>query len=497
MNKHQRFQILWMVILLCFAFSPSSLAEENLPSIIKRIEPSVVVILTYDKEGKALSQGSGFFINQEGDVVTNRHVIQGAKKAEVKTAGGKVYPVKKVIAEDKEGDIVRISIDIPEKAVKPLPVSVSVPNVGERIIVIGNPLGLERTVSDGIVSAVREIPSFGKIIQITAPISEGSSGSPVINAKGEVVGVATFLMVKGQNLNFAIPGERVSRIKPGKEQTIAEWGTGRLEEWLESAEGLYSSGLVFLWAEDCESAISFFEGAIKKNPLYAEAYSLMGYCYANLGRWNEAIEASKKTIRIKPDNVQAYNNIGQAYMNLGRYSEALEILKQSIRIKPDDGWVYLGLGNAYFFLGSYREAIEAYKQAIRFSPDKAGIYFFMGKAYGNLHQWNEALDAYKEEIRIKPDDADTHSSMGDAYSQLAISVWDDYMRKDMVLRRAHEAIDSYKQAVRIKPDHASAHFGLGMAYFILGDKSSALQEYKLLKELDVNLANILFNTLYE
>src|SRR4030066_14700 len=103
----------------------------------------------------------------------------------------------------------------------------------------------------------------------------------------------------------------------------------------------------------------------------------------------------------------------------------------------------LVLATRISFSAAIREAIEAYKQAIRFSPDKAGIYFFMGKAYGNLHQWNEALDAYKEEIRIKPDDADTHSSMGDAYSQLAISVWDDYMRKDMVLRRAHEAIDSY------------------------------------------------------
>lgn len=482
MNKHQRFQVLWIVFLLCFTFSTSSLAEENLPSIIKRIEPSVVVILTYDKEGKAMGQGSGFFINQDGDVITNRHVIQGAKRVEVKTAGGKVYPVKKVVAEDKEGDLIRVSTDIPVKAVKPLPVSAFVPNVGEKIIVIGSPLGLEQTVSDGIVSAVREIPSFGKIIQITAPISEGSSGSPVVNMKGEVVGVATFLMVKGQNLNFAIPGERVSMLKPGKGQTIAEWEAVRVEEWLASAEGLYFTGLVFASAEDCETALSALEEAIKINPLYAEAYSLIGYCNNHLRRWNEAAEASKNAIRIKPDYIYGYNNLGQVYLNLGKYNEAIEVYQQSIRIKPDDAGGYGGLCFAYSFLGRNREAIEACKQAIRIRSDVPVLYALMGTVYDELSRWNEALEAYKQAIRLDPDDADSHVGMGGAY---------------MRLRRAHEAIDSYKQAIRIKPDHASAHFGLGMAYFILGERGSSLQEYKILKELDEGLANLLFDFIYE
>ncbi len=471
-----------MVFLLCFTFSTSSLAEENLPSIIKRIEPSVVVILTYDKEGKALGQGSGFFINQNGDVITNRHVIQGANRAEVKTTGGKVYPVKNVIAEDKEGDIVRISVDIPEKAVKPLPVSASIPKVGEKIIVIGCPLGLERTVSDGIVSAVREIQSFRNIIQITAPISEGSSGSPVVNMKGEVVGIATFIMVKGQNLNFAIPGERVSRLKPGKGQTIAEWEEIRVEEWLASAEGLYFRGYVFTWAGDCETALSYLEEVIKKNPLYAEAYSLISHCNNELRRWNEAIESSKKAISIKPDYIYGYINLGKAYLGLEKYNEAIAVFLQAIRIKPDEAAAYFGLGAAYDFLGRYREAIEAYKQTIRIKPDVPQVYYYIGLAYFNLDRWNEALDSFKQAIRIKPDDADFHSAMGDAYVQL---------------ERVQEAIDSYKQAVRIKPDHATAHLMLGGTYLALGDKGSALQEYKILKELDVDLANRLFDMIYE
>lgn len=78
---------------------------------------------------------------------------------------------------------------------------------------IGNPFGLEGTVADGIVSAVRDVSDFGRIIQITAPISPGSSGSPVVNMKGEVVGVATFQLMEGQNLNFAIPSERIANLE--------------------------------------------------------------------------------------------------------------------------------------------------------------------------------------------------------------------------------------------------------------------------------------------
>ena len=100
-------------------------------------------------------------------------------------------------------------MDIPDKDVKWIEVVEDLPSVAERILVVGSPMGLEQTVNEGIVSAVREVPSVGKILQISAPISPGSSGSPVINMKGEVIGVATFQLIEGQNLNFAIPGMAV------------------------------------------------------------------------------------------------------------------------------------------------------------------------------------------------------------------------------------------------------------------------------------------------
>ena len=313
----------WVVFLFCISLYSSSLAQENLPAIVKRIGPSVVVVQTYNKEGSALGQGSGFFINEKGNVITNRHVLEGASRAEVKTIDNKVYPVKEVLAEDKEGDLILISVAIPLEEVRPLPVSASLPEVGERVIVIGNPLGLEQTVSDGIVSAVREVPSFGKVIQITAPISPGSSGSPVVNMKGEVIGVATFQAVKGQNLNFSIPGKRVADLTPGKGIILADWEEGR-KKWLGSAEEIYSKGLPFLWAEKYEDALPYFEEAVKRNPRYAEAYFQIGLCNLFLLRNEEAINAFTQAIQIKPDYTNAYNNRGSAYARKGQYDQAIK-----------------------------------------------------------------------------------------------------------------------------------------------------------------------------
>jgi tetratricopeptide (TPR) repeat protein len=515
MRTRQWFLMLFNILLFFVAVFSSPLAEENLPAIVKRIQPSVVVILTYDKNGKILGQGSGFFINDKGNVITNRHVLEGADRAEVKTANGKVFSVMKVLAEDKEGDLIRVSVEIHKSVVSPISVSATIPEVGEKVVVIGSPLGLEQTVSDGIVSAVREIPTFGKLIQITAPISSGSSGSPVVNVRGEVIGVATFQIVEGQNLNFAIPGERVTRLTPGKGQTLAEWTGGKIEE-LAPADSLYNKGLTLVWVGDYEKALPYFEEAVKKDTSYAEAYFYIGYCNSELGRYNEAVEAFKQAIRIKPDLAGAHSLLGWTYDALGLYNEAVEAYKQGIRIKPDVAELHYILGVAYGKLERYDEAVEAYKQAIRIKPDDAKAHYNLGTAYGELGRWNEAVEAYKQAIRIKPDYAEAHLNLGVAYGSLgrhneaveaskqAIRIKPDFAEAHLnlgvaygSLARNNEAVEAFKQAIRIKPDLANAHYGLGLIYLRLGDSGSALDEYKILKDLDMDLANQLFNLIYK
>ncbi len=470
-------------ILALLVFPPTiCFGEENLPAVIKRVEPSIIVLLTYDKEGRFLGQGTGFFIVQNGDVITNYHVLKGASRADVRTSDGKMYPVKRIVAEDEEGDLVRVSIDIPKEVVHPLSIHASFPEVGERIIVIGTPLGLEKTVSDGIISAIREVPEFGKIIQVTAPISPGSSGSPVVNLDGEVIGVVSFFLMQGQNLNFAIPGERIAKLTPVDGRTLAEREETKEEQRVILAEKLYSLGQRYLEGEDYERALPYFFEAIKTNPNYAEAYFQIGYCLAKLGRYPEAIEPYREAIRIKPDDVDTLNNLCVAYGILGRYPIAIEFCKKAIRIKADLPEAYNNLGWAYHRLGRYQEGIESCKQAIRLQPDFAMAHYNLGNNYAALKKFEDAIESYKQAIRIKYDYAEGHLNLGAAYNQTG---------------RYEEAIESYKQAVVVKPGLSEAHLNLGMTYLRVGNRGSALEEYKILKDQDKELANRLFNLIYE
>jgi S1-C subfamily serine protease len=198
-------------------------AQVDLPKLIKQIQPAVVTVIGYDAQRRIIRLGSGFFINQQGHLITNVHVLAGVSQAEVKTLAGGRYPLKTVLAEDRRVDLIKLAVELPQGPPHFLAVSASLPEVGERVLVIGSPLGLEQTVSDGMVSGIRQVAGRGQILQISAPVSPGSSGGPVVNLKGEVLGVATFQMGRGQNLNFAVPGKMVLELKDGPPRPL----TGR------------------------------------------------------------------------------------------------------------------------------------------------------------------------------------------------------------------------------------------------------------------------------
>jgi len=169
----------------------------------KRVASVVVV----DEAGRPAGQGSGFFVDSQGTLITNYHVIEKASGALVKTSGGAFYVVEGVLAEDAKHDLAVLKVAGRNFAFLPLGDSTKV-KVGDRVIAIGSPLGLESTVSDGIVSG-RRGESDSEVIQTSAPISPGSSGGVLLNSRGEVIGVTTFMIVAGQNLNFAIPSNYI------------------------------------------------------------------------------------------------------------------------------------------------------------------------------------------------------------------------------------------------------------------------------------------------
>lgn len=165
--------------------------------------PSVVLLVMQDARGQPVSLGSGFFA-RDGMVATNVHVIEGACQGYARIVGQKSkYEIRGIVAIDSLHDLALLAVPGATAPSLQLGDTRQV-QVGDEVYAIGNPEGLEGTFSQGIVSGIREVGPE-KFLQITAPISPGSSGGPVLDVQGKVVGVAVATFKGGQNLNFAIP----------------------------------------------------------------------------------------------------------------------------------------------------------------------------------------------------------------------------------------------------------------------------------------------------
>jgi S1-C subfamily serine protease len=173
-------------------------------------------------------EGSGFIIDKEGHIVTNNHVVEGAEEVQVTLHEGTVVEAQ-VLGSDPYSDLAVIEIDLPPELLQPVELGDSDQlQVGQRAIAIGNPFGLEGTLTTGIISALgRTLPAeslfnIPEIIQTDAAINPGNSGGPLLDAEGRVIGVNTAIRTTtglGTGVGFAVPVNLVGRVVP---QLIAE-----------------------------------------------------------------------------------------------------------------------------------------------------------------------------------------------------------------------------------------------------------------------------------
>ena len=181
------------------AAPPAAPSHQTPAQIAARSTPAIVSIRT------ERSLGTGFVVDKSGLIATNVHVIAGRGQLVVILPDHRQFPVLEVTSHDPDVDLAIVRIAAHDLPVLALGDSDAV-HAGDPIVAIGHPLGLEDTVSNGLISAVRTIEGI-TVLQISAPIAPGSSGGPIFNDSGEVIGVSTAVLQGGQNLNFGLPSK--------------------------------------------------------------------------------------------------------------------------------------------------------------------------------------------------------------------------------------------------------------------------------------------------
>ena len=468
-----------IVVLLLFCTMSTAPAQIILSAeeIAEKALAATVSLGMKDKSGKTLGIGSGFFVKPDL-IATNYHVIEGAAKGTAKLVGkNTTYNIEGVTATDKNNDLALLKVIA--YGIKPLSLGNSdAVRIGETVYVAGNPKGLEGTFSDGIISSRRDKDTKERL-QMTAPISPGSSGGPVLNRKGEVIGVsfARHRALDAENLNFAIPSKYLKKLleqsKPAKPLSQEKQSISA-ETYLFWGNAKYELG-------NYVGAIADYTRAIEIKSDLAEAYGNRGNAKTELGQYFAAIADFDTVIQLKPDYAEAYNNRGIAKADLGQYFAAIQDFDKAIQLKPYSASAYNSRGIAKTSLGQHFAAIQDFDKAIQLRPDFALAYVNRGVPKRKLGQYFAAIQDYDKAIQLKPDHTLAYYNRGNTKHDL---------------KQYSAAIQDYNMVIRLNPNYTKAYINRGVAKINLDRTSEAKQDFRMALKLaekadDANLkANI-------
>lgn len=363
--------------------APQPQEKLDLEALAQRVAPAVFLLEVKDDSGEPISTGTAFAVSADGLAVTNFHVVEKGSEFVAKTSQGAEFSVSAVTATDPDADLALVSLKANGIPFLELGESESL-NIGAPVAVFGCPKGLSGTLSEGILSARRNeaelagevMPNGGKLMQITAPISPGSSGSPVIDRNGKVIGVATAGFSGGgsQNLNFIVPVEAVQKLRRDSIAGLAKGFQGSKRDIApdppKSSETEVTPESAFFRDPEFPALKRLLSGAdwiamqkiarklAAKYPESPSAHLYLGFSLFGLDLHESAEVSAKRGLALAADHPGLWFLLGSTQLAQGRHEEARESLKKSAAISPDFSSVWQKLAASFLIAGEYLDAVS-------------------------------------------------------------------------------------------------------------------------------------------
>jgi hypothetical protein len=341
------------LLLTCLALglAPPAAAENGYERVSQR-----VACLASEFADGGQSIGSSFFV-APGVLATARHQIEGARRVLVHLPGGAV-PAR-VLAVDKDHDAALIGINAPGPGV--LSLNERKPTLGEEVFTVGCPLGLSHTLTRGVISHPDRVIRGQHLIQTDLAINQGNSGGPLVNGRGEVIGVVHGQMKESSGINFAVPAAAVIDLLASRNIDAKTYESRLTKLWAEASAGA-----------DAETRAQRYRDILLLAPWAAEAYYNLGLIRLDQGKLEEAREHFETASLKKAPYPEALNNLGLALYRLGRPGEARDALVRAISVAPGYALAYLNLGVVYSRgLGDQPSARTSFLKYLELAPNSA------------------------------------------------------------------------------------------------------------------------------
>lgn len=261
--------------------------------IFEKAKNAVAIINVYDEKRNLMRIGAGFTYTPDGQIVTTYNLVSGGTYVKIKV-NDKEYVPMAIYKLDRRRDVVVYKID--DDGLPFLSVANSdYVKVGDRVFTIGNPLGFERSLTEGIISAKRDFGAGKVYFQFTGPTTEGMEGSPLLNENGDVIGVISSRSYMDRDLNFAI---QINSIKEILESTdVKNYSVPNFFVY-EKPLTNYNLGLSYESMGDHATAIWYYLKSLK-DEVTPETYRRLAYCHEQLGNFKTALSYYKKARELE------------------------------------------------------------------------------------------------------------------------------------------------------------------------------------------------------